>query len=209
MKTLPPGFRRCDSCFGWRLRALVCGGFVLLGLVAWQPLSAQTLLLNDNFSDSERVTQGLPSSAYWYVSTSGQTSVSSGGLSTTTNAGQNFFANFTSGTGSAQTLNVGDSLTLAFTFSVTGAIDSSAGGFINGFRVGLLNSNGAAFTDSAGIFNSGFNAFTGYFAALNLKTSSVLDNPPIGLLLFREPLSGINAAGLVLCCVGLWLLSLR
>src|ERR1035437_3872226 len=173
------------ACFGRRLRALVCGGFGLVGVAAWLPLSAQTTLLNDSFPNGGRGgpgDQSLPSSAYWYTSGGGSGySAAPGSLSETGGLSQNFVANFTSGTGSSQSLNVGDTLTLNFTFGVTVAADTSSGAFSRGFRVGLLNSNGAAFRD-AGLHDSYYDGFTGYFAALNLNTSSLSDNAPIALI---------------------------
>lgn len=150
--------------------------------MAWLPASAQTTLLNDTFADNERVTQSLPTSARWYVGNAGAVSVSSGsGL--TSPPPENIVANFTSGTGSSQSLNVGDAITFNFTFSVTGAVDSFSSGFFNrGFRVGLLNSNSAAYHDT-GIFDASYNGFTGYFAALNLSTTdAVNDGMPIALI---------------------------
>jgi hypothetical protein len=181
MKTLPLSQHQYGACFGRRLRALVCGGFGLVGVVAWQPLSAQVLLLNDSFPNGGRGAgdQNPPSSAYWYAG--GGFSAASGSLSQTGGLAQNFVANFTSGTGSSQSLNVGDAITLSFTFGVTGAFDTSSGAFSRGFRVGLLNSNGAAYID-AGLHDSYYNGFTGYFAALNLNTSSLSDNAPIALI---------------------------
>ena len=184
MKTLPRGEDRVCFCFGRRLRALVCGGFVLVGVAAWQPLSAQTLLLNDSFPHGGRGAgdQSLSTSAYWYVIPGGGYTAVSGSLSETGGLAQNFVANFTSGTGSSQSLNVGDAITLSFTFSVTGAVDSFSSGFNRGFRVGLLNSNGAAYQD-AGLYSSYYNGFTGYFAALNLSTTdAVNDGKPIALI---------------------------
>jgi hypothetical protein len=127
------------------------------------------VLLNDNFSDGERLTQNLPSSAHWY----------SGGLSNNVSAGSDALvfsgdiggstpgsihggglAYFTAA-GSPFSLSIGQTMTLSFDYSYA-QIDSTDWHL----EFGLFNSGGSRVaTDNSSFNNSIFNAYSGYVAA--------------------------------------------
>lgn len=127
------------------------------------------VLLNDNFSDGERLTQNPPGSAHWY----------SGGLSNNVSAGSDALvfsgdsggstpgsihggglAYFTAA-GSPFSLSIGQSMTLSFDYSY-GQTDSTDWHF----EFGLFNSGGSrTATDNTSFNNSIFNAYTGYVVA--------------------------------------------
>jgi hypothetical protein len=127
------------------------------------------VLLNDTFSDNERSTQNLPTSAAWYVggSSGATTSAATGQLVTTTGtsagANTNLAAYFTT-SGSPQTLLVGETVTLSFSVSFAGASFVPAA---DAFRFGLFNSGGNRVTTDLTTGNgadAAFNSWTGYSA---------------------------------------------
>ena len=124
-----------------------------------------TLVLDDSFSDGERMTQSAPSSAHWY--TGGDSSgmgVTDAGL-TFQGAYASTMANF-----NPVTLQVGQTLTLSFTYAFAQTATSD-----NNFLFGLYNSGGSSLTkDGLGFNNALFNNYTGY------ATSGVLGVDPSG-----------------------------
>lgn len=139
----------------------------------------QIVLLNETFSDLERSSNSLPSSAQWTFGAHNATAAnafasldaSSGALvwdhSITTPTAANSFsaiwAHFTEA-GSPITLAVGETITLTFdvSFSTAGAFINSSGGF----RFALFNSAGIrTATDLAGTNETGIasgNTFSGW-----------------------------------------------
>ncbi|MES2308532.1 MAG: hypothetical protein V4507_06685 [Verrucomicrobiota bacterium] len=115
---------------------------LLITLLIGSPTLMQSqTLLNDTFSDGERATQSLPSSASWYTSYSaGSLAVSGGQLAQTVNlVSGNITLGYFTGSGSPQTLNVGDSLSLSAKITFVGLATTST---IPAFRFALLNSGG-------------------------------------------------------------------
>ena len=144
--------------------------FCTSGLLAFfnMPVCSQ-VLLNDNFSDGERLTQNLPGSAHWYSGgLSGNVSAGSDALVFTGDSGGSTpgsihgggLAYFTAA-GSPVSLSIGQSMTLSFDYSY-GQVDQTDWHF--GF--GLYNSGGSRVTtDNTSFNNAVFNAYTGYEAA--------------------------------------------
>jgi len=128
----------------------------ILGLLAAaNSASAVTVLLNDQFTDGERLTQDLTTSAQWTVGAQrgsnpiGTGNVVSGSLVVghkSINNDKSFvatWAHFTA-SGSPRTIAVGETLNLTFTLALTGTGDFS--GSESAFRFGLFNSGGSRVT---------------------------------------------------------------
>lgn len=128
------------------------------------PIQAQVVLLNDTFSDNERSTQNLTSSAAWYVggSNGANTTAATGQLVTTTGtlagANTNLVAYFTNA-GAPQIIPVGQTLTLSFNVAFAGA-SFTAGA--DAFRFGLFNSGGNRATADVTTTNGADAAFTNW-----------------------------------------------
>jgi hypothetical protein len=145
-------------------------GFCMAALLAFFSIPVRgQVLLNDNFSDGERLTQNPPNSVHWYsgglsnnVSASSDALVFTGdvGGSTPGSIHGGGLAYFTAA-GSPFSLSIGQSMTLSFDYSY-GQIDSADWHL----EFGLFNSGGArTATDDTGFNSSSFNAYTGYAAA--------------------------------------------
>ena len=143
----------------------LCVGFLLAVCVA--PLAHSQVLVNDDFSDGERLTQNLPGSLHWYIGGANNASVSNGSLLLTADVGGSTPNSIHDGTlayftaaGSPLTLTVGQSLTLSFAYSYSN-FDSGDWNF----RFGFFNSGGLrTTTDNSGFNNAIFNGYTGYQA---------------------------------------------
>ena len=129
----------------------------ILGLLAAaNSASAVTVLLNDQFTDGERLTQSLTSSARWTVGAQrpsnpiGTGNAANGSLVVGHRSinGDNSFvatwAHFTA-SGTPTTIAVGERLELSFTLALTGTGDFS--GSASAFRFGLFNSGGSRVTN--------------------------------------------------------------
>ena len=143
---------------GWAAFALLC-----------LTVSGQaTVLINDTFSDGDRLTQDLPDSAHWFTGgPAGNSSIVNGALT---------FADASAGKATtmayfnAVDLQVGQSLSLSFDYSFSKVANSD-----NSFLFGLYNSGGSYQTkDVVGFNNSIFNDYTGY------ATSGVFGPDPSG-----------------------------
>ena len=140
----------CSLPSFWRLLV----GLVWMGLVGSQVQA--TVLINDTFSDGERLTQSEPGSAHWFAAGS-NVSTSTGGMT---------FASTSGGVGAMAYFNpvqmqVGESLTLSFNYSFQQIANGD-----NNFMFGLYNSGGSYATkDGTGFNNSIFNSYTGYAAS--------------------------------------------
>ncbi len=98
---------------------------------------SQAALLSEDFSDNERATQNLPSSAAWYSSgSSDKLSAATGDLVAT--SGNHSLAYFTEAGSPHQLENVGDSITASFTVSMKNPKDGQWGGMY----IGMFNSEG-------------------------------------------------------------------
>jgi hypothetical protein len=124
-----------------------------------------TVIVDDTFSDGERVTQNAPDSLDWVTSTAGpKTTVTNGMLTLSQTGGAMAYFN-------PVQLQVGDSLTLSFNYSFTQVSNAD-----NSFMFGLYNSGGSYQTkDAVGFNNNIFTNYTGY------ATSGVLGTDPSGL----------------------------
>ena len=137
---LQPRFRRAFSAL-LLLAASLC--------VHAQP-SAVTVL-DDRFTDGERLTQSWPNSAAWYqgVTTAATLAVRNGALDlSVANASRQVWSYFP-----AVSLKVGESLTLRLDFTFTAPVTT-------GFRIGLCNSNGLGARIGDG--NAPVGAYQGY-----------------------------------------------
>ena len=119
-----------------------------------------TVLINETFSDGERLTQSQPDSLHWYTAGNSNTTVasSSAGLTflDTTNSQAGALAYF-----NAVNLNVGESLTLSFNYSFQQIANGD-----NNFMFALYNSGGSYVSKDGTGFNSAtFNSYTGYAAS--------------------------------------------
>ena len=147
-------------------RSLLAGVLVLF-LSASVPAHA-TLLINDSFSDGDRLSQNLPGSAHWYSGgPNSNVSVTNGMLA---------FANSAGGKATAMSyfnptdLQVGQSLTLSFDYSFSQVANGD-----NSFMFGVYNSGDAHVTgDNINFNNAVFNNYTGY------ATSGVFGPDPSG-----------------------------
>ncbi|MFM2083150.1 MAG: hypothetical protein RL380_1841, partial [Verrucomicrobiota bacterium] len=129
-----------------------------------------TMYLNDNFSDNERATQALPSSAKWFV-VANNASVISGLTATngdlrqpylTTSAASILMAYFTA-SGSPVGLATNDSITATFNLTQDQIVSSA-----NGLRIGFYNSGGtrvSADAQAAGV--AAFDGHQGYILDFN------------------------------------------
>lgn len=144
-----------------RFQARSRKGHLLLGLLALVSIVSggvqanATLIVNDTFSDGERVTQSQPNSLEWYTSTSSQkATVSNGVLNVETKGGVMAYFN-------PVALQVGESLALSFNYSFTEASTRE-----NSLMFGLYDSNGSYQTkDAVGFNNKIFDNYTGYAAS--------------------------------------------
>ncbi len=111
---------------------------VIAGSLAAPFAQADTVLLSDDFSDNERSTRRLPSSAAWYSSGSpDKLSAETGDLVSV--SGNHSLAYFTESGRPHQLEKVGDSITATFTFSLKNPVDGTWGGMY----IGMFNSEGA------------------------------------------------------------------
>lgn len=158
----------------------------ILGLLAAANSASAVVLLNDQFNDSERITQGLPDSAQWTVGAHRPTGAFGTGTVTggklvvdhTNGADRSFVATWAHFTpsGTPVTIAVGETMNLTFTVAFTGT-----GGFgtdPNTFRFGLFNSaSSRVTTDFAGNNTPGiasgttFDAWRGYTAETPVNTA--------------------------------------
>jgi len=126
------------------------------------------LLLNDTFSDGERLTQNLPTSARWFTGgATGTVTSSASGLTFTDTSPTKAtaMAYF-----SPSTLSIGQSITLSFNYQFQTVANSD-----NAFMFGLYNSGGSRLTtDGLGFNNALFNNYTG------VATSGVFGVDPSG-----------------------------
>jgi hypothetical protein len=171
-------------------------GFCMAGILVFfnAPVRGQ-VLLNDNFSDGERLTQTPPNSVHWFsgglsnnVSASSDALVFSGdvGGSTPGSIHGGGLAYFTA-SGSPFSLSIGQSMTLSFDYSYS-QIDSSDWHL----EFGLFNSGGSrTATDNTGFNSSSFNAYNGYAAA------GVLGPDPSGLGRFKIAERNLTANNLL------------
>lgn len=113
--------------------------FALFALIISQVATAETLLLNDQFTDNERLTQNLPSSADWAYRgglANGSLAVTDGVMGYTSEARTiNIYSYFTDGAGNAYTIQDGQTLTLSFKTAFSALANST-----DGIRLGLFNS---------------------------------------------------------------------
>ena len=149
---------------GHRTNSLCLG---ILLAVCTAPLAHSQVLVYDDFSDGERLTQNLPGSLHWYTGGATNATVSNRtmmfaadvGGSTPNSIHGGALAYFTAA-GSPLTLTVGQSLTLSFAYSYSN-LDSGDWNF----RFGFFNSGGLrTATDNSGFNNAIFNGYTGYLA---------------------------------------------
>jgi hypothetical protein len=144
----------------------------LLSLAAVASAHGQVVLLNDSFSDNDRTTQNLPTSAAWYAGNpnAGTLSGNGGQLTFTVDGTEllntHFLGYFTnSGT---QSMAVGDKLTLSFQMTASGLAVQDLG-----LRMGFFNSGGTRVTaDSLGASPAQYNGWTGYGFFTDLADSS-------------------------------------
>lgn len=147
-----------------------------IAVLAIAQAASATVYLNDTFTDTERSTQSLPSSAQWTVGAHrtsgayGTLNASSGAmvLDHTNASGSSFaatWAHFTAAD-SPIALQTGESMTLSFDVAFSGGSTASGAG---AFRFALLNSGGnRVTTDFAGNNDTGiksgttFNGWRGY-----------------------------------------------
>ncbi len=127
----------------------------------WIPcaLRANTILLQDDFSNGSRTTQNLPNSAAWYAAngSAGLTVVANQLQLNTASGNVGTLAYFTP---SMLTLGIGESLEVTFDFILSGTLAPQD----RAFGVFLYDSGGNRLSaDSTTGFNSPlFNAYTGY-----------------------------------------------
>lgn len=126
------------------------------------------LLLDDSFSDGDRTTQSLPSSAAWYSGTNGTPlNAAVGSLTFDLSAGSNLLVGYFTPDDSPATLVAGQRITLNYTFSILGG--NTTGGY---FNVALLNSNGNRISaDNLGISLNAYKDYTGYASNVTPKSN--------------------------------------
>ena len=132
---------------------------VLLGLLLGAQVQA-TLLVNDTFSDGERLTENQPGSLHWV------TGGPSSNVSVNSSTGMTFL-DASKGQATAMAyfsptvLELGQSITLSFNYSFQQIANGD-----NNFMFGLYNSGGSYATkDGMGFNNSIFNSYTGFAAS--------------------------------------------
>ncbi len=123
-----PAFRRLAA----RFACLLAASLSALSLTA--ATGPQTVIVNDTFTDNERVTQNPPGTLQWFASGGTSTLAASGGtLILTLTGGRHAAAYFPE-----TTIAIGESIELAFDFKTTAEFANQAGGL----RFALLHSNG-------------------------------------------------------------------
>ena len=134
------------------------------------PLHAEETILQQTFSDGERSTQMLPSSAAWFTShESEKVAVKKGSLVSDPN--RHLIAYFADPDDLAE-LKEGESLTLTVEMSV-----SKPEANYSVLRIGLFNSGGSdsrVTADNEGIINKKFQTYTGYAAFLDFGQATAL-----------------------------------
>ena len=128
-------------------------GWIVVIFMALAGLRAgATVIVNESFSDGERVLQNPPDSLHWYTSTASQkATVTDGALNITGKGGVMAYFN-------PVQLQVGDSLSLSFNYSYTDALATE-----NSLMFGLYDSGGSYQTkDAVGFNNKIFENYTGY-----------------------------------------------
>lgn len=126
---------------------------VCLLLSFWSVPARATVLINDTFSDGERTSQSLPSSAHWYAGgDSSSVGVTNQALTfNSSNSGVMAYFN-------AQTLSVGASLTLSFDYKFSNVSNAD-----NAFMFGLYDSTGSQVAKDGVDFNAvTFRNYVGY-----------------------------------------------
>lgn len=139
------------------------------------PASAVTLV-NDSFTDGDRINQSLPNSVEWFGGSATTTLTVTNNalvLPSVTDAKTSGAIGFFTEDGSPQTLGVGDSLKLSFTITTpTGALTGD-----NTFWYGLLDSTDGSRPTVDGSFDNGrYNAYKGYLATSPMTGASASRN---------------------------------
>lgn len=141
--------------------------FMLIALITSQIAVAETILLNDQFTDNERLTQSLPSSADWAYRGGliNGSLAGGGGVMTYTSEARtiNIYSYFTDGAGSAYTIQDGQTLTLSFKTALSALVSNA-----DGIRLGLFNSHDSRVTSDGSTWTySQVNNWDGYSLWLN------------------------------------------
>ena len=156
-----------------------------IGLLAgWAGLAQGAVLLNDSFSDGERSTQDLPTSAQWYSARATADANVTGGALRFSNFSNNragALAYLTS-SGSYVDMVVGDTLALSFSYRYGANVDSEGGLYF-----GFYNSGGTRVSADNHDFNSPtFANDVGYVGA------GIFDEDPSSRYRIRDRTNGVN-----------------
>lgn len=169
------GTAKLVTIVGLTLSGEAAGNYVLptpqaTAIADITPVPAGDEVLNETFSDGERNSQDLPSSAAWFTSTLGTslTVANQQLVFAGDNASAQHIVSYFTTPGAPVDLAVGENITVSFNFVVSNPINTPAG-----LRFGLLNSlNSRVTSDAAGASNASYTDWTGYVAWLNPAAAS-------------------------------------
>lgn len=130
---------------------------------------ANTILVNENFSDGDRSTQNPPSSLQWYSTfTSNLLTVEDGWLVNSSPQRVRGAAAYFTDLGSAATINVGETINLSLNMRVDTLVLGSAA---NMFSIGLFDSLGIASNRSTADNQNANVTSTGYAGGVSLNSA--------------------------------------
>ncbi len=140
------------------------------------PVAAHAQILNDTFSDGDRLNQNLPTSSAWYLGPSNSTTpgtftVTDGqlqyrsGANTTAMWGMTYFTD-------SGSVNLADGQTLQISFDLT--LTQVRADDNNGIQFAILNSGGSRISgDLTATSDATFSAYTGYKLVVNPSVNQV------------------------------------